>query len=490
MSSSSFPLGLAVLLAILIVCCLATPAHAFGAGNIPSASGIEGYNWRHGDITDVLLSLPISFITRQRFRSIDRDRVYFGNWMRDYSQLLDVGTLGLVPEPLLRAIVSVLGFLEFGYATREFDVTANRLGVYRPEEHIDNPKGYDGEARKVYDKLRGPVNPKEYAVNEADGMKNYIANETLGFDTSSKYIRRELTEAIQKGRSDSEDTRAEGMIHLGAALHCLEDFAAHSNYVELCLRLIGKHEPQTGLEHVFTYVGEANTTPTLQGPAPPVVTGTFGPLDLYQSILGEIDDKTAARNLSELDLRLDIDTSRIDSTAEALKIVLNGLTFLHIIPQTTIDTIDNIRNSSGNSAKQVADWGELNDTPHLLWDQIQPVFQLRDDISKWVSGNLSIPVVKDAFLAISDKMDQFVYAVLSVYLKPILGKMRDTLQQESNRLNEKAKSSSESKENDIFAAGSTASDPTHSQLAKDHFNAVLNSPAGKSHRLARTKLFN
>jgi hypothetical protein len=26
--------------------------------------------------------------------------------------------------------------MSFGYATREFEVTADRLGVYRPEEHI------------------------------------------------------------------------------------------------------------------------------------------------------------------------------------------------------------------------------------------------------------------------------------------------------------------------------------------------------------------
>lgn len=37
---------------------------------------------------------------------------------------------------MLRAVVSILGFVQFGYATGEFDITAERLGVYRPEEHI------------------------------------------------------------------------------------------------------------------------------------------------------------------------------------------------------------------------------------------------------------------------------------------------------------------------------------------------------------------
>jgi hypothetical protein len=33
-----------------------------------------------------------------------------------------------------------LSFVTFGFATAEFEVTEERLGCYRPEEHIDNPK--------------------------------------------------------------------------------------------------------------------------------------------------------------------------------------------------------------------------------------------------------------------------------------------------------------------------------------------------------------
>lgn len=44
-------------------------------------------------------------------------------------------TLKKVPEPLLRAVVSILGFVQFGDATGEFDITAERLGVYRHKEH-------------------------------------------------------------------------------------------------------------------------------------------------------------------------------------------------------------------------------------------------------------------------------------------------------------------------------------------------------------------
>ena len=135
MSSSVFR-SISPIFLVGVVLCLACPAQAFGAGNIPEASGFDGYNWRHGDIVDTLLLLPMSLITKRAFMPIDVSRVYFGNWMRDYSQFMDVGLLSGVPEPVLRAFVSILGFMEFGYATQEFDVTKDRIGVYRPEEHI------------------------------------------------------------------------------------------------------------------------------------------------------------------------------------------------------------------------------------------------------------------------------------------------------------------------------------------------------------------
>jgi len=63
-------------------------------------------------------------------------RVYFGNRLRDYSQALDVGTLKSVNKDTIGILVWVLRPLSFGYATGEFDVTKERLVVYRPEEHI------------------------------------------------------------------------------------------------------------------------------------------------------------------------------------------------------------------------------------------------------------------------------------------------------------------------------------------------------------------
>ena len=43
----------------------------------------------------------------------------------------------MVSAEAIRILLWVLGFLSFGYGTKEFEVTRDRLGCYRPEEHID-----------------------------------------------------------------------------------------------------------------------------------------------------------------------------------------------------------------------------------------------------------------------------------------------------------------------------------------------------------------
>lgn len=61
----------------------------------------------------------------------------FSNWLRDYSQAMDTGALKKAQPETIRILVWLLSFLGFGYATAEFEVTSERLGVYRPEEHIE-----------------------------------------------------------------------------------------------------------------------------------------------------------------------------------------------------------------------------------------------------------------------------------------------------------------------------------------------------------------
>lgn len=96
----------------LAVVCLATPAAAFGAGNISSSSPIEGINWRHGDIEDALLGIMMARAFNKKgkeFSKVMVARVYFGNWLRDYSQAVDLGTIKTVSYEAIRLVVAILG---------------------------------------------------------------------------------------------------------------------------------------------------------------------------------------------------------------------------------------------------------------------------------------------------------------------------------------------------------------------------------------------
>lgn len=86
--------------AVVLVCCVEW-SYAFGAGNIPSFSFIEGKAFRHGDIEDVLAELVKSsagmFGMGKKFGGLDIKRIYFGNWLRDYSQAMDIAGLSKMP---------------------------------------------------------------------------------------------------------------------------------------------------------------------------------------------------------------------------------------------------------------------------------------------------------------------------------------------------------------------------------------------------------
>jgi len=175
-----------------------------------SIARIEGQNWRHGDIEDTLLNILMSRAAGgKKFGKLDVKRVYFGNWLRDYSQAVDVGTVKYISANAITFLLWILGFMSFGYgelvcvqefdqaflqsvATKEFEVTMDRLGCYRPEEHIDNPKDVrlttelsmteryiltylqyadNLDARQYDRRLRGPVDERrELAINPQTGM--------------------------------------------------------------------------------------------------------------------------------------------------------------------------------------------------------------------------------------------------------------------------------------------------------------------------------
>jgi hypothetical protein len=132
-------------------------------------------------------------------------------------------------------------------------------------------------------------------------MKNYIANESGGWDTSKALVRRLLEKCVHTGRQARAQGRKEDEYEafrlLGTLLHTLEDFPAHSNFCELALVSMGHRD-------VFLHVGDSSRIQAPGGKTvAPLVTGmyicvhfarhgadddpgTFGGSDFIHSLLG------------------------------------------------------------------------------------------------------------------------------------------------------------------------------------------------------------
>ena len=260
----------------------------------------------------------------KKFSKLDVKRVYFGNWLRDYSQAVDVGTVKYVSAEAIRIILWVLGFMSFGYGTKEFEVTFDRLGCYRPEEHIDNPKDYADniDARQYDRRLRGPVDERrELSVDPQTGLKNYIASENVGIMTSAGLVRDLFNRSIYLGRQFARNGNKadlyEALRLMGTGCHCLEDYSAHSNYTELALIELGERD-------IFPHVGR-NTIINLRGarhPVFPLITGTFGGVDFLHSVMGEVSDKATQSEIQELEGTISNNQS---NNSSVLQDVLNSV---------------------------------------------------------------------------------------------------------------------------------------------------------------------
>ncbi|RHZ43825.1 uncharacterized protein CDV56_102284 [Aspergillus thermomutatus] len=466
-------------LSILLLLLLSEKAHAFGAGNIASISQVEGQNWRHGDIEDTLLTL---FLARaaggRKFSKLDVQRVYFGNWLRDYSQAVDVGTLKYVSAEAIRILIWVLGFLSFG----EFEVTTERLGCYEPTEHIDNPLGYaEGEDARRYDRrLRGPVDEeRELSVDPRTGLKNYIASEDLGIGTSAGLVRRVFRRSVELGRryarSHNDDDLHEALRLLGTGLHCLEDYAAHSNYTELSLIELGEST-------VFPHVGR-NTKVEVDGAQDyvyPIVTGTFGGVDFFHSVLGELSDKTIQSEVQSLEGV--INESQSGTPSESF---IQDL--LNKIPEGLIGDSDNQANKMDEfktksqdakqhnqdiSPREPEEWTRYLDDVH---QQIYPVLEWHDELIKSINRAVEeIPVLPELIEQFQEQINIFVFSILAPYILPIIQQVKVELQTGSSEVIE----SSRAQQHVVFN-DDDSSNPTHSMLSKDHFSNVLNEPAGR-----------
>ncbi|RMZ67328.1 nima-interacting [Pyrenophora seminiperda CCB06] len=456
----------------------ARPTAAFGAGNIASTSAIEGQRWRHGDIEDTLLTLLISSQSGRKFSKMDVKRVYFGNWLRDYSQAVDVGTVKMVSAEAIRILLWVLGFMSFGYGTKEFEVTRDRLGCYRPEEHIDNPKDYaDNVDARDYDRrLRAPVDERrELSIDERTGLKNYIASENMGITTSAGMVRDLLRRCIDLGRRSGGrgPDFHEALRLLGTATHCLEDYSAHSNYIELALIEMGE-------SNVFPHVGR-NARFEVQDAEKevyPIVTGTFGGVDFLHSVCGEITDKATQSELQELEGAMaNAQRSENKSKIKELLAKLPPGIFGGKDEASKADELENNANAAamGNVRITPKEPEAFTEQIGELVKQIYPIMEFHDEIMQSIAEFIEkIPILPDLLEEVQNQVTIFVFSLLAPYVLPILSQVKAELETGSSEVI----ASSRDKQHIVFN-DDDCTDPTHSMLSKDHFSNVLNEPAGQ-----------
>ncbi|EKM61451.1 uncharacterized protein PHACADRAFT_248072 [Phanerochaete carnosa HHB-10118-sp] len=467
---------------------LPTQTYAFGAGEIPDFAYLNDKAFRHGDIENVLAELAktaaggavagasLFGFTQSifnaatggsKFSKEDVKKVYFGNWLRDYSQAMDIAGLSKLTADTLVLIVSVLGFLTFGFATEEYQVTPDRLRVYLPVEHIDNPKGYaekEGDARQFHPKLRPPVNPRELEIDPRIGMKNYMATEGRGWDTSTAHIRRTFGACIEYGRRAQGREGAdlwEAFRLLGTGLHTMEDLLAHSNWCEIALRKMGH-------ERVFCHVGENVIISTPNGPAPPLVTGTFGSADFLHSLMGEATDHLSQASVVDLSKNLS-NASQNGGDSSLLRSLLEKLPIGGSHDEDKVSQADEMQEQA-----KAYQFNPDNIMPPAVQDQLLQLLKWRDDIYRDILKKIEmVPGLESLIDALTNALNAFVYAILAPYLTPVL-------QQVTAVLGEGSKAVIDSDDQYEVFNNPDASDPSHSLLSKDHFALILNEPAGKT----------
>ncbi|QPH18380.1 hypothetical protein C2857_003400 [Epichloe festucae Fl1] len=470
-----------LILGLIVLVVLISPAAAFGAGNIGSTSKVEGLNWRHGDIEDALLNLAMAqAMKHKKFNKIMVSRVYFGNWLRDYSQAIDVGTVKTVSAEAIRLLLCVLGFLTFGYGSGEFEVTADRLGCYRPEDHIDNPKNYaDNQDAQQYDRrLRGPIDEdRELSVDPESGMKNYIANDRAGIMTSSKHVRNLFSRCIELGRNYKDSGRKEELYEclrlMGTGLHCLEDFLAHSNYCELALIEMGEQD-------IFPHVG-SDTRIRLEGAngdVYPIVTGTFGGVDFLHSVVGEVSDKMSQNEIEELEGTLQ-DSKNSDTSL--LRELLDKIPDSLFGGKNQKKRIDEIQGNAASSQVQnmsvsPRDPEEFTVYVQQTYSQIMPAIEFHDDIMKSITSAVEkIPVLPKIIEQLEEQLSRFVFSIMAPVVVPLIRQVKNELATGSGEVIK----SSEDEQHVVFD-NDRSTDPTHSMLSKDHFSNILNEIAGRT----------
>jgi heterokaryon incompatibility protein Het-C len=245
-------------------------------------AGPEG----HGGIEEKALS-------EAGFSQKEAHLVYYGNWLRDLSQLAG---------PTVNELIRVLATGEFGRTPSD-----SEIGGYLASEHVDRPEGGESAEDPLatpeqHDQRMKRLSPSQRAWVEeqhtvafrqmiqqraaASGLPEWI-------ERGKEHAKRQLREAVRLGRTP------DGFRAMGDALHAVEDYFSHSNFIEVALSQLvheGTLPAADPLVKAMTgYVGvdPANVGKDRKG-RPRIVTGTAAPIgnktvSMWETIKTEIN---------------------------------------------------------------------------------------------------------------------------------------------------------------------------------------------------------
>lgn len=297
--------------------------------------------------------------------------------------------------------------------------------------------------------------------------------------TSAGLVRRVFRRSIELGRryaySNNQDDLHEALRLLGTGLHCLEDYAAHSNYTELSLIELGETD-------VFPHVGR-NVMVDIKGargPVYPIVTGTFGGVDFFHSVLGEVSDKVTQSELQTLEGVISDSQSETPSQSLLKDLLTKIPDGLLEDKDSDAEKVDGFK-AKADDAKQHNEHispREPEEWTQFLTDvqrQIFPVLEWHDELIKAINKAIeNIPVLPDLIEQVQDQMNIFVFSILAPYVLPIIKQIKTELQTGSSEVIQSSR-----EQQHIVFNDDDSSNPTHSMLSKDHFSNVLNEPAGR-----------
>ena len=457
-------------------------SYGFGANRIAQTSSMKGRAYRHGDLDDQLVQISLDHYRDEHYSKQstvskklpplskeDVKKIYFGNWLRDMSQIIDVSLVKAFNHRILVSATNVLSMIKFG-VDDYFEVTKAKLGCTRPEEHIDNPKGYPKEAQKFLQCLRPPVSEAETEVDPKTGIKRYVT-------TTVKYLDVTLKDLIKAGRDylQAGSSQNDYFITLGRVLHTVQDWYAHSNTVEL-------HLQQLGYRNVYAYVGNDTKmiVPGLNNGKPvyPVVTGKFGTSDAIVSLIGELQDTLGESIVPDAKLEKELNAAE-HSSFKMNQMAKETDTKLHSIVKKCFSGMKKPFSKLFNHVKGKLFKRSLSKplkSATIEHDETQPstprISETKPSTSTSKKSNPSKPQdgescpVPPKFWQWKQLKDLGLHRVLMLIHRGL-----DKMQRAVIKVS--------AKHQDRIFRDSHDTDPTHSRLSKDHFNNRLNQLAGE-----------